>query len=125
MSTLLSLLPDFTDEDESLPVALRAIRQGPEEIEALMDRLLNTAVEKDGRVYFRPYAAARAWLKTHPEWISELTGKEGIKYRNLSEALEGLAEQQASLDALLALEIPTHLQTSVRRTPGPTLTAWE
>lgn len=121
MSAVADLLPDLTDIDEALIIARRAIRKGAEEDAELTDRLLSRAVEKDGVVFFRPFAAAYAWLETHPRWLEKA---EGAEWRSLSEVLGGLAEEQRALDGLLGLVIPIYLQMPSTSIPGPVFTSW-
>jgi len=119
---LTDLLPNLTDQNVALDVALRAIRKGREEAPALTDRLITTAVGKGSEVYYRPYAAARLWLAAHPRWLTE---GEGAKWRDLDHALSSLAEEQAMLDGALGLSIPLHLQTaSPGSAPGPAFSSW-
>lgn len=121
MPTLSDLLPDLTSEAVALAIARRAIRKDGED-DGLRDYLVTTAAEKSGEAYYRPYAAARGWLKAHPRWLEKA---EGAEWRTLDEALAGLAEQQARLDAALGLELPEHLDDAEPiGLPGPAFTAW-
>lgn len=110
----------------ALGIARRAIFKTGQD-EGLKDRLLLTAVENDGKVYYRPYAAAGSWLRANPKWIVEAKGLIGAKYADLQAALNGLAEDQARLDGALGLVIPAHLQDAKNdgpSSPGPSFASW-
>ena len=114
MSSLKDILPDLTSESVALDITRRAVRKTGEDA-ALNDYLKMTATVKEEVVYYRPYAAARAWLKAHPRWLEEA---ESAHWRSLDEALAGLAESQAMLDAALDLPVNKAITPSIG-VPGP------
>lgn len=121
MTALASLLPDVRRMPVALGIARRAIRKSGED-DGLKDYLVTTAVEMNGVVYFRPFAAARSWLRNNPKWLEKA---EGVEWRSLDDALKGLASSQAQLDGAFGLVIPAYLDDGGGGVmPGPTFTSW-
>ncbi len=106
--------PDYTDSD----VAAEAVREFVTALtNAQLERRLNETqvLGVDGVWYFLPYLVAYRTLKSNPRWLNS---GEGATFRDLSEALEGLAEEHAAQVARLDLTDPEHAQLGA---PEPVL----
>lgn len=116
--------PDYADID----VALEAVREFVvKATDEQLERRLNEtqAQDAEGRWYFLPYLVAYRALKSQPRWLNK---GDGAEFRDLKEALAGLAEDHAAQVETLGLTVSAVLTLNAGSNSGsssvPTVVSW-